>query len=75
MATHSSLTPIFLPRKFQGQRNLSMVGYSPRIHKESDTTESTHAFMRKLFRPRRSMLAFLFLVTNKDFAREKATCH
>ena len=30
-------TPIFLPRKFQGQRNL--VGYSPWGHKESDMTE------------------------------------
>ena len=30
-------TPIFLPRKFHGQRNLA--GYSPWGHKESDTTE------------------------------------
>ena len=30
-------TPVFLPREFQGQRNLS--GYSPWGHKESDTTE------------------------------------
>ena len=33
MATYSS----FLPGKSHGQRNLS--GYSPRGHKESDTTE------------------------------------
>ena len=30
-------TPVFLPGKFHGQRNL--VGYSPRGHKESGTTE------------------------------------
>ena len=29
-------TPVFLPEKFHGQRNL--VGYSPWGHKESDTT-------------------------------------
>ena len=31
------LTPVFLPGKFYGQRNL--MGYSPWGHKESDTTE------------------------------------
>ena len=31
-------TPIFLPREFHGQRSLA--GYSPRGHRESDTTES-----------------------------------
>ena len=30
-------TPVFLPGKFHGQR--SLVGYSPRGHKESDRTE------------------------------------
>ena len=35
------LTPVFLPREFQGQRSLA--GYSPWGHKESDTTEQlTH---------------------------------
>ena len=29
-------TPVFLPRKFYGERNL--VGYSPWVCKESDTT-------------------------------------
>ena len=33
-------TPVFLPGKFHGQR--SLVGYSPRGHKESDTTAHTH---------------------------------
>ena len=32
-------TPVLLPGKFHGQRSLS--GYSPRSHKESDTTEHT----------------------------------
>ena len=32
-------TPVFLPGKSHGQRNL--VGYSPRGHQESDTTEQT----------------------------------
>ena len=31
------LIPVFLPREFQGQRNL--VGYIPWGYKESDTTE------------------------------------
>ena len=30
-------TPVFLPGEFHGQR--SLVGYSPRGHKELDTTE------------------------------------
>ena len=30
-------TPVFLPGKFHGQRSLK--GYSPQVHKESDTTE------------------------------------
>ena len=30
-------TPVFLPGEFHGQR--SLVGYSPRGHRESDTTE------------------------------------
>ena len=38
VATHS--TPGFLPGKFHGQRSLA--GYSPRGHKESDTTERIH---------------------------------
>ena len=33
-------TPVFLPRKFDGQR--SLVGYSPWDRKESDTTERLH---------------------------------
>ena len=32
-------TPVFLPGEFHGQRSLG--GYSPRGHKESDTTETT----------------------------------
>ena len=32
-------TPVFLPRESHGQRGL--VGYSPRVHKESDTNEAT----------------------------------
>ena len=40
-------TPVFLPEKSQGQRNL--MGYSPWGHKESDTTEgmSRHARISK----------------------------
>ena len=33
-------TPVLLPEKSHGQRNL--VGYSPRGRKESDTTEQLH---------------------------------
>ena len=32
-------TPVFLPGELHGQR--SLVGYCPRDHKESDTTEAT----------------------------------
>ena len=32
-------TPVFLPGEFHGQR--SLVGYSPRGHKDSDTTKTT----------------------------------
>ena len=32
-------TPVFLPGESHGQR--SLVGYSPKGHKESDTTEET----------------------------------
>ena len=39
-------TPLLLPREFQGQRTL--VGYSPRGHKESDTTEWLSLFMYKI---------------------------
>ena len=38
MATY----PVFLPRKFHGQR--SLVGYSPWSRKESDMTEHTISF-------------------------------
>ena len=33
-------TPVFLPGKSCGQKNLE--GYSPQDHKELDTTEHTH---------------------------------
>ena len=41
------LTPVFLPGKSHGER--SPAGYSPRGHKESDTTEglSSHAYIYK----------------------------
>ena len=35
-------TPVFLPEKPHGQSNL--VGYSPKSHKESDTTEHTRRY-------------------------------
>ena len=34
------MTPVFLPEKSHGQR--SLVGYSPCIRKESDTTEQVN---------------------------------
>ena len=37
-------TPVFLPEKSQAQR--SLVGYSPRGHKESDPTEHTFTHIR-----------------------------
>ena len=42
-------TPVlFLPGKFHGQR--SLVGYSPRGHKESDTTEWLHFHLYSSYR-------------------------
>jgi len=35
--------PVFLPGKFRGQ--MSLVGYSPLGHKESDTTELTYTVL------------------------------
>ena len=50
--------PVFLPAEFHGQR--SLVGYSPRGHKVSDTTEQltyTHvAQVRPLVRDRAKVL-------------------
>ena len=41
-------TPVFLPGESHGKR--SLVGYGPRSHKESDTTEATEiAHMETLF--------------------------
>ena len=42
MAAHS----ILLPGKFHGWR--SLIGYSPRGHKESDTTEQLHCTLKKV---------------------------
>ena len=39
-------TPVFLPGESHGQR--SLVGYSPRGHKESDTTEWLHSLTHSL---------------------------
>ena len=39
--------PVLLPGKSHGQR--SLVGYSSRGHKESDTTERLHEFLHELF--------------------------
>ena len=38
-------TPVFLPGESHGQRSLE--GYSPRSHKESDTTEHTYITVHK----------------------------
>ena len=41
-------TPVFLPQEFHGQR--SLVGYSPRGHKELDTTKGlTLSHSQELF--------------------------
>ena len=41
-------TPVFLPGESQGQR--SLVGYSPRGRKESDTTEWLHFHFHMLYK-------------------------
>ena len=45
-------TPVSLPGKFHGQRNL--VGYSPWGHKESDATEHavTHSRLNRTVEPK-----------------------
>ena len=52
-------TPVLLPGKSHGQR--SVVGYSPRGHKESDTTEQLH-------------FTFTYLSSENLYAGQKATC-
>ena len=52
-------TPVFLPGKFHGQRNL--VGYSPRGHKESNATEwlstqGSNNMWITMFNPRQSRM-------------------
>ena len=39
-------TPVFLPRKFHGRRNLA--GYSPWGHKELNTIEQAHTCMMRV---------------------------
>ena len=53
-------SPVFLPGKFHGQR--SLVGYSPRGHIQSDTTERTHMYIERPYEKKRviNTLAFLF---------------
>ena len=58
-------TPVFLPGKFHGQR--SLVGCSPRDHKESDTTECTPTPMPSLFLKPAPLLSSL----SKSFYRTK----
>ena len=41
-------TPVFLPGESHGHR--SLVGYSPRGHKESDTTERLHSLNHTSFK-------------------------
>ena len=47
-------TPVFLPGKFHGQRSLE--GYSPRGHRELDTTERLHFSLKLDLEPRSQML-------------------
>ena len=53
-------TMVFLPGEFHGQRSLE--GYSPRGHKESDTTEATNTMNLPLYYERHTLL-HLFLTT------------
>ena len=46
IATHSSTTPVLLPKKFHGWR--SLVGYSPWGPKELDTAERLHFALQGL---------------------------
>ena len=55
-------TPVFLPGEFHGQK--SLVGYSPRGHKELDTTESlTFSLSTKTFKE------FFFFFLKKTLLR------
>ena len=56
-------TPVFLPGEFYGQR--SLVGYSPRGRKESDTTERLHLPLEKEMATHSSTLAWRILWTEE----------
>ena len=58
-------TPVFLPGESQGQR--SLVGYSPRGHKESDTTE--HLTQQQYSGP--SLMSDSWLAQNTYFLLNK----
>ena len=50
-------TPVFLPGESHGQR--SLVGYGPKGHKESDTTEATEQSTAFIFRKQWNFIGLL----------------
>ena len=60
-------TPEVLPGKSQGQR--SLVGYSPRGHKESDTTERPSMWGSSIHGPGRSVCKDCFFFFGQDLTR------
>ena len=68
--------PVFLPGKFHGQR--SLVGYSPRGHKESDTTEcmSIHTHTHTRFTIKERIISFpLILALPNDSDSKESACN
>ena len=64
-------TPVFLPGEFLGQR--SLVGYSPRGHKESDTTEQLTLSLYKILttkKNKKSVNQLPIKVCTETFASE-----
>ena len=60
------LTPVFLPGESRGQR--SLVGYSPRGRKESDTTERLHftIILREVSQRKTNILGYHLNVESKN---------
>ena len=63
-------TPVFLPGESHGQR--SLVGYSPRSHKELDTTEQLH-FLEEIKKSQYIMNNTISEITNTLEATNRIT--
>ena len=66
---NSNNIPVFLPGKFHGQ--MSLVGYSPWGHKESDTTERARKHSIKFHKTKSHVGGFKFNLFSEISLEEK----